>query len=162
MSNKGAITGNPAKKAEMATLKAKGLSNTATANKLGVHQATVGRHTSTDEMQALIQTASERLVNEGITEATDNIINNIKAGTSLPLMNILKYEGGDQKAILGVHKVALDSSKAVLQAGGILPTHAQAVSIQAVIVNADQVIMPTVRDLLVKHELDVIDIDNDC
>ena len=162
MSNKGAITGSPAKKAEMATLKAKGLSNTATANKLGVHQATVGRHTNTEEMQELIQRASERLVSEGITEATDNIINNIKAGTAMPLLTIMDREPGDQKALLGVHKVALDSSKAVLQAGGILPTHAQAVSIQAVIVSADQVIMPTVRDLLMKHESEVIDIDNDC
>ena len=98
----------------IATARAAGATLQEIASHNGFHEATACRHANKPDVQALIKRINDRVVNEAADPAADNIIYAIRS-----------YQDKDIKDDPQLREHGFKSSNNILQAIGILPSHAE-------------------------------------
>ncbi len=175
------LKSQPAIIAKVAADKAAGKPQRKIAQELQVSPSSVSRIANADETKALIEATAQTLIHHGMETAVSNIIDTIeqskKAGVhpdrairpilgekGRPIKDIdgetlERYDRDYHKGIMELRKESNRVGEGILKSVGLLPAHAPAIHIQAIInINESNTLAPTVRGV-VEHYTDDLVID---
>lgn len=141
----------PALKAAVVKGLIEGKSQDEIAEQVGVHQSTVSRFVTNDEIKAIIKQANQDLL-DVVPIAVENVKGLVRDMQALPMKDHKNRE------------LSYKASKKVLESTGILPAHTQSIFVQQTLNQRNIFLHPEVERIL--HEMlkstssdDLIDVD---
>jgi hypothetical protein len=129
-------------------LLAGGEKQTVVAKKLGVSQSTISKFARREDIKPLIEKAAALLIKEGLAPAVDLVLDTLHETLD---QGVRDDDHNCMKNLLYLRKLGIQVAENILKSAGVVPTHAQAPVIQNIIVGNEQILLPTVRELLVAH-----------
>ncbi len=167
------VKGNPDIIKTVAAGKASGKGIVQIAKETGISKSTVHRIATADETKALIEQTAQTLIHNGMETAVINMLDTLDQSKALGVkpddakMTVRDKQGFKAdtvdkdllKHMMDLRKESNRVSEGILKSVGLLPAHAPAIHIQAIInINESNTLAPTVRGV-VEHYTDDLVID---
>ena len=125
----------------IAVKRANGLSTRAIEKETGINYVTVSHHIKKPDVKALIQQINDRVMTEAANQAADNIIHAVTS-----------YQRKEVKKDPQLREHGFKASNSLLQAIGILPSHAQSQLYVTIMAQSTTYINPQVVQILQRIE----------